>query len=202
VELAEGMKPAFLLACAGLVAGALAGCGGGGGTSTVTVTKTETTTRTVTVASASVTTVADAPCSASALAGNFALIPGSAGAGQIAYRLRMTNQSDSECFLSGLPPSQLLDASGAKLPTSVTPDQPGTATAVRVDLKPGDAATADARFSPDVPGGSEQGDQPCEPKAVILRVTVGAGTVDAPIVPPTPVCERGQLQFRNFTAAP
>ena len=66
---------------------------------------------------------------------------------------------------------------------------------MRVDLKPGDAATADVRFSPDVPGGSEQTDGPCEPKAYTLRLTVGDGTVDAPIVPPTPVCERGSLQL-------
>jgi uncharacterized protein DUF4232 len=193
------MKPALLVAT--VVVG-LAGCGGGGGTATVTVTHTRTATRTVTVSSATTGAVAAGPCLASALAGNFALIPGSAGAGQIAYRLRLTNQSDSECFVSGLPAAQLLDQGGAKLPSSVTPDQPGTATAVRVDLKPGDAATADARFSPDIPGGSEPGDGPCEAKAVTLRVTIGGGTVDAAIVPPTPVCERGQLQFRNFTAAP
>ena len=191
------MRPA-LLAAAAVVA--LAGCGGGG-TTTVTVTHTQTTTRTVTLHAAAATTTT-APCLASALAGNFALIPGSAGAGQIAYRLRLTNQSDSECFVSGLPDVQLLSQSGSKLPSSVTPDQPGTATAVRVDLNPGDAATADARFSPDIPGGSEPGDGPCEPKAVTLRVTIGGGTLDAPIVPPTPVCERGQLQFRNLTAAP
>ena len=192
------MKPALLV---GAVVLALAGCGGGG-TTTVTVTHTKTTTRTVTLHAETASTVAAAPCLASALAGNFALIPGSAGAGQIAYRLRLTNQSDSECFVSGLPDAQLLSQSGARLPSSVTPDQPGTATAVRVDLKPGDAATADARFSPDIPGGSEPGDGPCEPKAVTLRVTIGGGTLDAPIVPPTPVCERGQLQFRNFTSAP
>ena len=199
MELAQALRPAFVAA---LVVAALAGCGGGG-TTTVTVTQTKTTTRTVTVhAATGSTTLAAAPCLASALAGNFALIPGSAGAGQIAYRLRLTNQSDSECFVSGLPDVQLLAQGGAKLPSSVTPDQPGTATAVRVDLRPGDAATADARFSPDIPGGSEPTDQPCEPKAVTLRVTIGGGTLDAPIVPPTPVCERGQLQFRNFTAAP
>lgn len=193
------MRPALL---AGAVVFALAGCGGGG-TTTVTVTQTKTTTHTVTIKSATAaTTIGAAPCLASALAGNFALIPGSAGAGQIAYRLRLTNQSDSECFVTGLPVVQLLSQSGANLPSAVTPDQPGTATAVRVDLKPGDAATADARFSPDIPGGSEPGDGPCEPKAVTLRVTIGGGTLDAPVVPPTPVCERGQLQFRNFTSAP
>jgi uncharacterized protein DUF4232 len=178
-----------------------AGCGGGGKTTTVTVTRTVSSTKTVTVT----TTAAAAPgapaCLASALTGNFAEIPGSPGAGQIGYRLRLTNQSDQPCFLSGLPQAQLLDQKGAKLPTNVSPAQPGTATAARIQLAPGDAATADARFSPDVPGGSEPGDGPCEPKAYTLRVSVGDGAVDAPIVPPTPVCERGSLSFSVYTAA-
>ncbi len=147
------------------------------------------------------TGTAAGPCLASALTGSFAVIPGSPGAGQISYRLRLTNQSDAPCFVTGLPVVQLLDAQGGKLPTNVSPAHPGTATAVRVDLAPGDAAAADARFSPDIPGGSEPTDAPCEPKSATLRVTVGAGSVDAPVDPPTPVCERGTLNFSNFTAA-
>jgi len=103
--------------------------------------------------------------------------------------------------VTGILAAQLLDQQGAKLPTNVQPAQAGTATAVRVDLQPGDAATAEARFSPDVPGGSEQTDGPCESKSYTLRLTVGDGTVDAPIVPPTPVCERGSLNFSNLSAA-
>ena len=144
---------------------------------------------------------APAGCAGPALAGAFAVVPHSAGAGNIVYRLRLTNQSDAPCFVSGLPVVQLLDAQGGKLPTNVSPAHPGTATAVRVDLAPGDAAAADARFSPDIPGGSEPTDAPCEPKASTLRVTIGDGTVDAPVDPPTPVCERGSLNFSNFTAA-
>jgi hypothetical protein len=175
----------------------VAGCGG---SKTVTVTQTVSTTKTVTV-----TTQAAAPttpaCLASALTGTFAVVPGSAGAGQIGYRLRLTNQGDSTCFVSGIPELQLLDQQGAKLPTNSSPAQPGTATAARVDLQPGDAATAEARFSPDVPGGSEQTDGPCEPKAYTLQVSIGAGSVDATIVPPTPVCERGSLTLSNLAAA-
>jgi hypothetical protein len=174
---------------------ALAACGG---TKTVTVTQTVSTTKTVTTQSNQSTV---APCLASALTGTFAAIPGSAGAGQIAYRLRLTNQGDAACFVTGFPAGDLLDQKGAQLPTNLTPDQPGTGTAVRVDLKPGDAATADVRFSPDVPGESEQTAGQCEPKAYTFRLTIGDGTVDAPIVPPTPVCERGSLQYRNLTAA-
>lgn len=187
------------LTAAALVVGLAAGCGGGGST-TVTVTSTVTRTRTVTVTTAP-TTAAAAPCLASALTGTFAAIPGSAGAGQIAYRLRLTNQGDTTCFVSGFPAAQLLDQKGAKLPTNETPDQPGTGTAVRVDLKPGDAATADVRFSPDVPGTGDQTPGQCEPKAYTLRLTIGDGTVDASVVPPTPVCERGTLQYRTLTAA-
>jgi hypothetical protein len=193
VELAEAMRRAGL---AVLLVLAAAGCGG---TKTATVTTTAPA-KTVTVTTTSTGTTA-APCLASALTGNFAVIPGSPGAGQISYRLRLTNQSDAPCFVSGLPVVQLLDAQGGKLPTNVSPAHPGTATAVRVDLAPGDAAAADARFSPDIPGGSEPTDAPCEPKAATLRVTIGAGTVDAPVDPPTPVCERGSLNFSNFTAA-
>lgn len=185
----------------------LAGCGGGG-TTTITVTKTveRTTTRTATVTvtqtqQTPTATTAAAPCLASALAGRFAVVPGSAGAGQIVYRLRLTNQGDSTCFVTGIPNAQLLGRSGEKLPTHVVPAQPGTTTAVRVDLAPGDAATADARFSPDVPGQGEQHPGACEPKAYTLRIAIGDGSVDAPITPATPVCERGTLQFKVLSAA-
>ena len=181
-----------------VLAVAAAGCGG---TKSVTVTATVSKpaiTVTVTTAPAAGSTAA---CLASALTGNFALVPGSGAAGQIGYRLRLTNQSDAACFVSGLPEVQLLDQQGGKLPTNVSPVHPGTATAVRVDLAPGDAATADAHFSPDIPADSEPTDGPCESQAHTLRVTVGDGTVDAPVVPPTPVCERGTLNFSNFTAS-
>jgi hypothetical protein len=196
VELAEGMRR-IALGCGVLAALAAAGCGG---TKSVTVTATVSAPTTVTVTT-SAGGASGTPCLASALAGNFALIPGSPGAGQISYRLRLTNQSDAACFVSGLPAVQLLDEQGGKLPTNVSPAHPGTATAVRVDLAPGDATTADARFSPDIPAGSEPTDGPCESQAHTLRVTLGEGTVDAPVVPPTPVCERGTLNFSNFTAA-
>jgi uncharacterized protein DUF4232 len=196
--LAEDVSRAAALGCLCLLALAAAGCGG---TKSVTVTATVSKpAKTVTVTTAAAGGSA-APCLASALTGNFALIPGSPGAGQISYRLRLTNQSDAACFVSGLPTVQLLDEQGGKLPTNVSPAHPGTATAVRVDLAPGDATTADARFSPDIPAGSEPTDGPCESKAATLRVTIGDGTVDAPVVPPTSVCERGTLNFSNFTAA-
>ena len=105
------------------------------------------------------------------------------------------------CFVSGLPVVQLLDQAGHDLPTNAQPAQPGQATAARIILQPGGAAVAEARFSPDVPGGSEQTDGPCEPKAYTLRVSLAGAPLDVPVTPPTPVCERGTLSFSLYTAA-
>lgn len=175
-----------------------AGCGG---TKTVTVTETQTTVRTVTVGAATTsTTVAAppgaAPCAGTDLSGRFALVPGSAGAGNIVYSLRLTNTSSLPCFVSGLPGATLIGGDGSPLPTSVTAAQPGQAAAAKIVLQVGDSAKADARFSPDVPGTGEQQTGQCERKAVVLRVAApGGGTVAAPISPPTPVCEHGALSF-------
>jgi hypothetical protein len=134
------------------------------------------------------------------MSGSFTVINGSAGAGQISYRLRVRNDSPVACFVTGLPNVQLLDQAGHDLPTNVSPAQPGKATAARIILQPADSAVAEARFSPDVPGGSEQTDGPCEPKAYTLRVSVAGALLDVPITPPTPVCERGTLSFSLYTA--
>jgi hypothetical protein len=194
----EGVRLVLLVGCCV----ALAGCGGGS-TTTVTVTRTVERTRTVTVpaSTTTATTTAASACLASALSGEFAVVPGSAGAGQISYRLRLTNQGDSTCFVSGIPAGTLLGQDGARLPTNIEPAQPGAATAVRVDLSPGDAASAEARFSPDVPGEGEGSAGQCEDKAYTFRVTIGAGSLDAAVKPPTPVCERGSLVFSTYTAA-
>jgi hypothetical protein len=192
-------------ALAGLVLVTLAaGCGG---TKTVTVTTTATTVRTVTVVTTSASTTVGgttgaAPCTGSELAGRFAVVAGSAGAGNIVYSLRLTNTSASPCFVSGLPAVTLLGADGSPLPTTVSAAQPGQATAARIVLQVGDAAKADARFSPDVPGTGEQQPGPCEPKAAVLRVSApGGGTVAAPVSPPTPVCEHGALSFSLYASA-
>jgi hypothetical protein len=182
---------------------AVSACGGTK-TTTVTVTQTVTRTKTVTLEQTNATTTSSvaAPCLASALAGAFAGIPGSAGAGQISYRLRLTNQGDSACTVAGVPAAQLLAGDGTKLPTNVEPARPSDTNAAAVVLSPGDAATAEARFSPDVPGTGDTSGPQCEPKAHTLRVTVGSGEVDAPVTPATPVCERGSLFFSSYAAAP
>jgi hypothetical protein len=136
-----------------------------------------------------------APCDGSALRGSFSVVPGSAGAGNIVYRLHVVNRSARACWVSGQPHVELLDAKGRKLPTAPHPQRPGVGTAVLITVAPGKAASANARFSPDVPGtGEPAAGRRCEPKAYLLRVRPnGNGSVVVPIVPPTSVCEHGSL---------
>ncbi|MGH2971934.1 MAG: DUF4232 domain-containing protein [Gaiellaceae bacterium] len=169
-------------------------------------TVTRTTTVTVTTTSTGTTTAkpASAPCAAASLQGSFAGIPGSAGAGQTSYRLTLTNTGATSCWVQGLPQVQLLGTTGAANPTSVSAAPPTPASPPKVSLAHGKSATADARFSPDVPGTGDvnKPGAPCEETSTVLRVTApGGGTLDAPIQPPTPVCERGSLRFTDFTAA-
>ena len=142
-------------------------------------------------------------CTGSVLTGSFKVIPGSAGAGNVVYRLTVKNGSSAECGVTGLPTLQLLGKTGKKLPTRTTfGGMPGTLTAVLVPLQPGGTASLTARFSPDVPGVGEQHPGACEATAYKLRVTPSAGgTATVAITPPTPVCEKGRLQLTVFTAA-
>ena len=141
-----------------------------------------------------------APCTAAQLSGTFKAVPGSAGAGNIVYALRVKNTSTHTCFVTGIPGVTLLDRRNRKLPTHAVPSQPGALTAVLVTLAPGKATTATARFSPDVPGTGEQTTGPCERTSYRLRVTPnGGGTLRAPVQPPTPVCEHGGMTWRVFT---
>jgi Protein of unknown function (DUF4232) len=177
----------------------VAGCG-----RTKTVTVTQTVTRTTTVRET--TTVATPPpsqgasCSASSLQGTFSVVPGSAGAGQIGYDLMLTNTGSDDCWVSGIPSGELLDASGKVLPTNVGPAHPGEA-AVRAVLSHGESAVSHARFSPDVPGTGDTQTSQCEPKSHTFRIAVGGGSLDVPLNPPTPVCERGSMTFTNFAVS-
>lgn len=198
-------------ALAGLALAAVAVAAGCGGSKTVTVTTTATTVRTVTVATTTAATTTGsstssstgaAPCTGNDLAGRFAVVAGSAGAGNIVYSLRLTNTSAAPCFVSALPAVTLLGADGTPLPTSVTAARPGQAAAAKIVLHVSGTAKADARFSPDVPGTGEQHAGQCEPKAAVLRVDAqGGGSVAAPISPPTPVCEHGALSFSVYASA-
>jgi hypothetical protein len=147
-------------------------------------------------------TGAASPCTGSQLTGSFNVVPGSAGAGNIVYRLRVKNTSATTCFVSGLPSATLLDQAGHKLPTHVIFDgMPGMLTAIMVQLAHGATATTTARFSPDVPGAGEPQMAQCEKTAYKLRVTPnGGGSTVVTVGPPTPVCEHGTLQFKAYTA--
>jgi len=135
------------------------------------------------------------------LSGSFTVVPGSAGAGNIVYALRMKNTSHTSCTVTGIPAMTLLDRRGKRLPTHPFPAHPGALTAVLVRLAPGRTATATARFSPDVPGpGEPVSGRRCEPVAYTLLVRPnGGGTVRAPIRPPTPVCEHGGMTWSVLT---
>jgi len=183
---------------------ALAGCGG---TTTETVTQTVTHVRTVTVTTPATTTTtaapASAPCAASSLRGSFEVVQGSAGAGQVSYSLTLTNTGATACFVSGIPQVQLLGTTGRALPTSTSAAPPVPASPAKVSLQHGASAVAEARFSPDVNGTGDNAPGQCQPTATVMRVTApGGGTLDAPIQPPTPVCERCSLHFKVFASAP
>ena len=138
-------------------------------------------------------------CDGSQLAGTFAAVPNSAGAGNITYALRLKNTSKTSCSLTGLPQGRLLGRHNGLLPTHIRAAFPGALTAILVTLRPGQSARATARFSPDVPGTGEQTIGACEPTAYSLRVTAqGGGTTTVKVLPPTAVCEHGRLLFSAY----
>ena len=187
-------------AAAGLVVTAagltLAGCGLGTRTVTASHTRTVTTIRTVTTTGSATSAT---PCTGAQLTGTFAVVPGSAGAGQIQYALTVRN-SGRPCSLHGVPTATLLGASGTALPTHVR--AAGGGLARRVVLQHGASAVADARLSPSVPGLGDSQSGACQPTAHTLQVTpTGGGVMDAAITPPTRVCEQGTLQLESFDYA-
>jgi Domain of unknown function (DUF4232) len=182
----------LVLTAVGLTA---AGCLGGS-TKTVTVTHTQTITSTRTVTTTGSAT-SSKPCLGTQLRAVFSEVPHSAGAGQIAYALTIKNTSVSACSVHGIPQATLLGASGAVLPTHV--EAAGAVGKRRIELPPGASATAQARFSPDVAGEGDSQSGACQPLAHTLQVTAeGGGVTEAPIKPPTSVCEQGTLHFEAF----
>ena len=142
-------------------------------------------------------------CTGTALTGRFAVVPNSAGAGNIVYALVLRNRSTSTCAVTGLPSLTLVGRYGKALPTHVLAVSPTTLTAVLVRLAPGKSARATARFSPDIPGpGEPVSGRQCERTAYRAVVHApGGGNVTVALAPPTPVCEHGQLQFKAYQAA-
>jgi hypothetical protein len=139
-------------------------------------------------------------CQGKDLTGAFTAVRGSEGAGNIIYTLRLRNTSHSVCFVTGLPRVLLLGKSGKALPTNVRPEFPGALTAILVRLRPGMTTSANAQFSPDVPGVGEGHPGACEATAYALRVTPnGGGTLVAPISNPTAVCSHGRMGFWAYS---
>lgn len=133
------------------------------------------------------------------VSGTFAVVPGSAGAGNVVYALRLHNKGAASCLLSRLPELRLLAAAGAKpkqLATKIVADprfEPRTFL-----LRPGKTATAQARFSPDVPGPGETTPGRCEPVAHYASVVVAGAKVVLRVSPPTSVCEHGSMTFTPY----
>jgi hypothetical protein len=141
-------------------------------------------------------------CRGAQLTGSFAVVPGSAGAGNITYALTLKNTSASACAVTGLPAGRLLGRLKGPLPTHVRAAFPGALSAVLVTLPPGRSTRATARFSPDVPGTGEQAAGRCEPVAYWFRVAgQGGGSSTVKLVPPTSVCEHGRLLFTAYGRA-
>ena len=133
-------------------------------------------------------------CRGADLSGRFAVVYGSAGAGNVLYRLSIRKTTPGTCFVSGIPRLQLLGKEGKALPTTAMLANRGMGTAVRVVLAQGGSTSLTARFSPDVPPG-------CGRKAWKLRVWPGGGgSAVVPTAPPTRVCQRGRLQLDPWTA--
>jgi Protein of unknown function (DUF4232) len=130
------------------------------------------------------------------ISGSFSVVRGSAGAGNVVYALRLHNKGSRSCLLRGLPQLRLLGTHNRQLPTSVSADP--RYTPVPFVLRPGRTATAQARFSPDVPGKGEPVAKACEPVARTARVLAGGTSVIVPVRPPTRVCSHGRLVFTPY----
>ena len=157
-------------------------------TTTTTVTETRTVTHTVTVSAAGSSNA----CTAHDLTATFQVLQGSAGAGNIVYTLKVTNAAQAACTVHGIPDIAFLDAAGNTMTAHTTPSGgPGAVVA----LQPGDSATAQVRFSPDV--------TPCDPgTATTLNVSFpGNSLLATKIDPATRLCGAGSLQPSAFTGA-
>jgi hypothetical protein len=147
-------------------------------------------------------TIGAPACTGGNLSGAFTVVRGSAGAGNIVYKLQLKNASASACFVTGIPGLRLIGRGGGNLPTHATPENRGALTAVMVLLQPGKSAKTTARFSPDVAGPGEVVMRACEPTAYKLRVSPsGGGSLVVAVTPPTPVCSHGAMTLRALSAA-
>ncbi len=147
-------------------------------------------------------------CHTSELSASYTVVPGSAGAGNISYNLRLTNTSTHQCTIYGFAGMLLLDANHKPLPTHV--DWVSLVPKRLVRLDPGGSAAATVRFSPDVPGVGDNGPAPpgkqwqCETTSYYTEVTAPDETTQlvTAVSPATPVCERGTMAASALVAGP
>jgi hypothetical protein len=130
------------------------------------------------------------PCKTGSLKLSLNLIPNSQGAGNVVYKLRVTNRSASDCSL-GPPTIVLLGRRGSVLPSH------SHATGGLIVIGANSTATSNARFSPDIPGTGDKQKGQCQPTAYKVKASFNgsSGTVTGPVKPPTPVCERGSMSL-------
>lgn len=139
------------------------------------------------------------PCSAGMLRATYTVVPGSNATGHVEYTLTVTNRSATRtCAFPAPLRLTLLGRAGQPLPTTqiVIPGR-----SYEVVLAPGQWAQALSELSPDLAGPGEPSHGNCEPTAHALRIGIGHATIRAPM-DPTPVCQRGTLDFRRLKAVP
>lgn len=133
-------------------------------------------------------------CTVESLKGSFSVIPGSASAGHLEARVVLTNSSSAACRTVGYVGMQLLDATGAPLPTNVV-RQPGTIQ--QITLAPGQSASAVSQFSPDIAGQGDSTTGNCQPVAASTELTPPNDTRFMVVPGPgQPVCEKGTIDLR------
>jgi hypothetical protein len=134
----------------------------------------------------------------SELGGSFALVPGSAGAGQIYGLVVLTNTSQTPCTTFGYVGMLLRGSGGVALPTDVVR---GPGTEPLITLTPGASASAVAHFSPDVPGPGDSQTGSCQPVATTTEITPPNDTNHIIVAGPnSSVCEQGTMQLQPLRA--
>ena len=138
-------------------------------------------------------------CAPSSLKGSFTLAPGGGSAGHVEAQVVLTNVGAAVCTMFGYIGMQLLDASGAPLPTNVV-RVPGTEKLVM--LRPGASASVIAQFSSDVPGAGDSTTGTCQPVAKSTEITPPDERQQLVVPgPDSPVCQRGTIDIQPVTPA-
>ena len=183
---------------AGIVIAALAvvalaaACGGGGDeeatTTTSSTTSSSTTTTTGAPASTTTTVPAVPTCVTSQLAATIS--EPDAGAGQRNASVTFTNNGGAPCTMFGYIGLQLLDGSGADIPTDVVR---GPGPKNLVTLNPGGQAYTTLQWGA-IASGNEPDDGPCEPNPAQIEITSPNAT--SSLTQPWnngPVCAQGEI---------